>query len=265
MATTSPGNGSLLQSTLAVIEEANTLFLEGLRHPGTIHRKGKIDLVTDVDLALEEYLVKRLAPLVPGAAILAEESAESTTIPERCWIIDPIDGTTNFSHGWPLCGMSVAYCEDGEICLGVISLPAFEECYYASQNGGAFRNGAAIRISAVTGIENALVATGFPYDIEERVDELLPAYRQIQARAQAVRQSGSSALDLAWVAAGRIDVYYERFVRPWDVAAGICIVREAGGQVTQYDGAPFHFEGQRILATNSAIHQEVVDVLRHWV
>lgn len=240
------------------------MFLKGHRSPGRVYRKGKIDLVTDTDMALEKYLVERLAPLAPGAAILAEESAESTDIPERCWIIDPVDGTTNFSHGLPLTGICIAYYEGGEVCLGVISLPVLGECYYAYKGGGAFRNGTSIGVSGTSGIENAIIATGFPYDVEDRIDELLPAYRVVQAKAQALRQSGSCAIDMAWLACGRIDAYYERYVKPWDVAAGMCIIREAGGTVTHYDGSPFRIEKQQILATNSAMHPEMVEALRPW-
>lgn len=255
---------TLLESVLPIVAEAGGLFADGHRNPGTARRKGKIDLVTDTDVAVEKFLIERLAPLVPGAAFLAEESAASSAIPETCWIIDPVDGTTNFSHGWPLTGICVAFHHKGEIGLGVVNLPVLGECYYAARGAGAFRNGDPIRVSDTAGIENALVATGFPYDVEERIDAILPSYRLVQAKAQAVRQTGSSAIDLAWLSCGRIDVYYERRVLPWDVAAGLCILNEAGGTATRYDGSPFDFAKGRILATNSAMHAEFVSLLSPW-
>lgn len=255
---------SLLQAVIHRLNEAGRIFMKGYRNPGEARRKGRVDLVTDTDLAVERFLAERLPPLTPGAVLLAEESAESAAVPDRCWIIDPVDGTTNFVHGWPLTGICIAYCEAGEPVVGVVSLPVLGECYYASKDGGAYRNGIPLRVAEADRLENAMVSTGFPYDAAERLDELLPAFGAVQARAQGLRITGSSAVDLAWLADGRLDAYFETGVMPWDVAAGVCVLREAGGVAARYDGSPFTLEDRRILAANGALLPELVEVLAPW-
>ena len=160
---------SLALQALAIVEESGAIISANHAHPHTIRHKGRIDLVTETDIAVEAFLKERLAALTPGAGFLAEESAEDLRLPDTCWIIDPVDGTTNFAHGLPLTVTSVAYRLNGETVLGIINAPLLRECYIAEKGKGAWRNGERISVSSVAACENALVATGFPYEIARRL------------------------------------------------------------------------------------------------
>lgn len=248
-------------AALAIVEEGGAIMKANHEQPHTIRRKGRIDLVTETDFAIEAFLKERLAALTPEAAFLAEESAESLDLPATCWIIDPVDGTTNFAHGLPLTVVSAAYRKDGELTLGIVNAPLLGECYVAEKGRGAWRNGERIRVSTVASCESALVATGFPYDIASRADEILNRLRPVLAACQGVRRCGAAALDLAWTACGRFDAYYEDGLKPWDMAAGALLVREAGGRVTRMDGSPLDFGGA-VLASNGLLHEAMATLIR---
>ena len=248
-------------AALAIVEEGGAIMKASHERPHTIRRKGRIDLVTETDFAIEAFLKERLAALTPEAGFLAEESAESLDAPATCWIIDPVDGTTNFAHGLPLTVVSVAYRKDGELVLGIVNAPLLGECYVAEKDKGAWRNGKRIGVSAVESCENALVATGFPYDVASRADEILNRLRPVLAACQGVRRCGAAALDLAWTACGRFDASYEDGLNPWDMAAGSLLVREAGGRVTAMDGSPLDLGGA-VLASNGRLHGALEKLIR---
>ena len=180
----------LALQALAVVEESGAIINANHAHPHTIRHKGRIDLVTETDIAVEAFLKERLATLAPQAGFLAEESAEDLSLPDTCWIIDPVDGTTNFAHGLPLTVTSVAYRLNGEIVLGIVNAPLLRECFIAEKGKGAWRNGERISVSSVTACENALIATGFPYEIASRVDEILESDVGTKCGVFDVRQIG---------------------------------------------------------------------------
>ncbi len=252
---------TLARQALAIVRESGAIISANHTQPHTIRRKGRIDLVTETDVAVERFLKERLSALTPGTAFLAEESAENLSIPSTCWIIDPVDGTTNFAHGLPLTVTSVAYRRNGELEIGIINAPLLGECYIAEKGKGAWRNGERISVSTTAFCEEAVVATGFPYEIARRVDEILDRLRPILAACQGVRRCGAAALDLAWTACGRFDAFYEDELKPWDMAAGALLVTEAGGRITALDGSPCDLRWS-VLASNGKLHGVIEKMLR---
>jgi myo-inositol-1(or 4)-monophosphatase len=247
---------SLLHGARAAVAEAGERIKADFAAPAGIRHKGRIDLVTATDLAVEALLKDRLAALAPEAGFLAEETAGHTRLTGPAWIVDPLDGTTNFAHGFPFVCTSVAYYDGREVALGIVNAPILGQCFTAGRGLGASLNDAPLAVSGVSRLEDALVATGFPYAIREHLDEITADMRLALAATQGIRRPGSAALDLAYVAAGRFDAFYEIGLNPWDVAAGWLLVTEAGGRVTSYrpDG-PYHLGASRILASNGALHE----------
>lgn len=246
---------NLTADVAAIAREAGCIVRDHARKPRDIHYKGRIDLVTATDLAVEGFLRERLAALVPDSHFLAEEGSPKAALDQNTWVIDPVDGTTNFAHGLPFVGISIGLWRDGDIALGVVNAPLLDECFTAAKGYGAFRNGEQIRVSSADSLVHSLVATGFPYAINEELPELLPRLGRVLAATQGVRRYGAASLDLAYVATGQYDGFYERRLNPWDVAAGWLLVREAGGVVTRLDGSPFCVHDHDILATNGKIHE----------
>ena len=224
--------------------------------------KGRIDLVTETDVAVENYLKENLKDLVPGVQFLAEESADGQTRPhDDCWIIDPVDGTTNFVHGIPLVGTSVGLWRDGRMELGVVNMPIMQECFYAQRGAGAWSaTGQRLSVSPVHTLHEAVVATGFPYDIPCWQGRILEWLGAVLPSAQGVRRMGAASVDLAYVAAGRFEAFYEADLKPWDVAAGWLLVEEAGGLVSGVDGVPYQW-GEVIVASNGHVHQALRELL----
>jgi myo-inositol-1(or 4)-monophosphatase len=235
------------------------VLLQRLGHPGEIREKSRrADLVTDADRESESVIVRRLRREYPGAAILAEESGAHGGSKAERWIVDPLDGTTNFAHGYPLFCVSIAYEREGELLAAVIYAPAMNECFSAERGAGARLGDRPIAVSTLDRLRDALTCTGFhPADFERNEE----CFRAVSHRAQAVRRDGSAALDLAYVACGRFDGFWEFDLNPWDVAAGTLLVREAGGMVTRAEGAPAALDARSILATNGRIHDELRDAL----
>jgi myo-inositol-1(or 4)-monophosphatase len=236
---------------------------------GTIHapeRKGHIDLVTEFDRRSERLLLERIAARFPGHAILAEESGvhaggpASGTRPVR-WVIDPLDGTTNFAHNYPFFAVSLGVEVEGALAAGAVYDPVRDEMFAAAAGHGAMLNGAPLRVSAIGRVDDALLVTGFPYDVREHPERVLPAFEAFLMRAQGVRRDGSAALNLCFVAAGRFDGFWESALSAWDTAAGAVIVREAGGRITDYGGGAFTPGRGSILATNGRIHDEMMRVI----
>lgn len=255
-----PYAGSLPR-ILEIIRESGALVMDHWRKPRNIRLKGRIDLVTETDLAVEAFLKERLKDVVPGATFMAEESATSRTPHGTCWIIDPIDGTTNFAHSLPFVATSVGLWHEGRVMLGVVNAPVLGECFWAVRGGGAFCNGEPLCVSDREPLEQAVVATGFPYTISEDVDTVLARLRKALVTTRGVRRCGAAAIDLAFVASGRFDAFYEADLKPWDTAAGWLLVEEAGGRVTGFDGAPYDFSNEGILASNGRVHEAMREVL----
>ena len=223
--------------------------------------KGPIDLVTAVDHAAETAIVECLQRLQPSVPILAEERGVVGGSKAGCrFIVDPLDGTTNFAHGFPVFAVSIGYEEDGEVVAGAVLDPLREELFTAEAGRGAHLNGVPIRVSPTAEMQHALLATGFPYS-REAMDRALDLFVRIMRRVRAVRRAGSAALDLCCVAAGRLDAFWEETLRAWDTAAGEVIVREAGGLVSDFDGGPFSNGGPNIAASNGALHPALLEIL----
>ncbi len=248
-------------AALAAAHEAGALLMDRLGNARVVKMKGAIDLVTEADLGAEKIILDRIARAFPDHAILAEEKGAKPGASPYTWIVDPLDGTTNYSHGVPLFAISMALARDTEILFGLVHNPATGELFMAEKGGGAFLNGRPIRVSGQAEISRSLLVTGFPYNLASMMDELMSRFTRCLAAAQGVRRLGSAALDLCFVAAGRFDGFWEQNLHPWDTAAGLIIVEEAGGRVTTFDRKPFTPDKKEILATNGLIHEMLSSVL----
>ncbi|MDT7603624.1 MAG: monophosphatase, partial [Acidobacteriota bacterium] len=244
--------------------DAGRVLAERFGRALEVSNKGDIDLVTEADLAAERLIVERIGSYHPRHAILAEESGDTSRDGEPSefkWIVDPLDGTTNYAHGYPCFCVSIALEQAGEIILGVVYDPTRDEAFAAERGEGATLNGRRIRVSDVEDLNRAMLCTGFPYDVRER-GAFARHFSNFIMHAQAVRRDGSAALDLAYVACGRFDGFWEEGLRAWDVAAGRLLVEEAGGRVSRYDGSPFSIYAPPILASNGLIHDAMMRVLQ---
>jgi myo-inositol-1(or 4)-monophosphatase len=252
---------NLLDLAVRAVQESGKIQKEWLGKDKMVELKGEINLVTEVDKRCEAGIVEIIKKHFPEHNILTEE----TPMPEGSspfrWIIDPLDGTTNYAHGYPCFCTSVALELEGEIIVGAIYDPLLNELFTAQQRKGAFLNGERITVSETAQLTNALICTGFPYDLRESPVNNLNHFTNFIMEARAIRRDGSAALDLCYVAAGRFDGFWELKLNPWDVAAGKLIVEEAGGVVTDFGGETLDIYGQETLASNGRIHGEMVRVL----
>ncbi len=221
-----------------------------------IETKGLHDFVTYVDKSSEEQLVKKLAEIVPEAGFIAEEGTATRKGEKYNWIIDPLDGTTNFIHGITPFAISIALMEDDQIILGVVHELGLNECFYAWKNGPAFLNGTEISVSNNKTIEESLIATGFPYYDYERIDPFMKTMEFFMRNSRGLRRLGSAATDLVYVACGRFEAFYEYSLSPWDVAAGAFIVQQAGGRVCDFKGENNYIFGKEIIASNNLVYDE---------
>ena len=234
-----------------------TLYEAGV----AIEKKGAVDLVTEADKAAEAAVIETISRVFPHHGILAEESgAHSENAPFR-WVIDPLDGTTNFAHGLPLFCTSIAFQAHGETLLGAVLNPITRELFLAEKGKGATRNGKAIGVSQTADLEESLLVTGFPYNRREVLDELMAKVKRCLGKAQGLRRLGSAALDLCYLASGRFDGFWEQNLKGWDTAAGVLIAREAGGTITDFQGGPYTPGDPTMLATNGPIHKEMMHLL----
>ena len=225
---------------LAALEESACLLRGQWYAERHFRHKGRIDLVTTMDVKIQQTLGAALGRVTPGVPLVAEEGNDGEPVfPERCWIVDPIDGTTNFVHGIPLVGITAAFWEHDGPVFGMTACPMLNETWWAVKGQGAFLNGRPVSVSAAEKLEDAVVATGFPYDIRETCDAVVARMAGVLPIAQGMRRMGAASLDLTYVACGRQDAYYESELHPWDYMAGWLIVEEAGGTVTNDRGTPF--------------------------
>ena len=248
-----------LRVAVETAQEAGALLLARSGGPLDIREKGlRGDLVTAADRASEAFIVARLRTASPHATILGEEGGASVGSSDERWIVDPLDGTTNYAHGYPLYCVSIAYEVAGELVAGAIFAPAIDELFCAARGAGATWNGRPIHVSAVPSLAESLVCTGF---IPAKFDRNGANFERLSGLAQGVRRDGSAALDLAFVACGRFEAFWERDLHAWDVAAGALIVREAGGTVSALDGSPFRADSGSTLASNGRVHAAMVAAL----
>jgi myo-inositol-1(or 4)-monophosphatase len=252
-------NPLFLATAVEAVIRAGDIQMAFVASGFNVSKKGKIDLVTEADIAVETMFRGMIAERFPGHTILAEEFGQDKTTRDasHCWVFDPIDGTNNFAHGLPIFCSSLALEVDGRAVLGAIYDPTRKELFVAERGGGAFLNGEPIRVSKAATLVESMLVTGFPYDVHKRIPEIIGLFGEFVGKARAVRRLGSAALDLCYVAAGRMDGFWEQDLKPWDIAAGALIVEEAGGKVTDFDGAPFSSRRHQLLATNGKIHQDM--------
>ncbi len=245
---------------------AGSILADLYNKPHHIRYKGEIDLVTEADVAAEKVILAILGSDHPEVSILSEEShADYSNIPAGpLWIIDPLDGTTNFAHGFPWFAVSIGYAERGESQVGVIYAPMLDELFCACKGHGARLNGERIVVSEAGQLGKSLLATGFPYDVRQSSGQVISALEKVLIRCQGVRRAGAAALDLAYTACGRLDGFWEIKLKPWDTAAGLLLVEEAGGKVTDFKGEAYSPFVPEILASNGLLHGELIALLREF-
>ena len=227
-----------------------------------IHHKGTIDIVTEVDKACEDAIVATLRERFPDHDIVSEETDLGRTGSRFVWYTDPLDGTTNYAHGYPFYCASVALTIAGEVVAGAVYDPVKDELFTAEKGGGSFLNGRRLRVSERTDLVSSLLVTGFPYDVRDDLEGKLALFTRFMGEARAVRRDGAAALDLAYVGAHRYDGFWEERLNPWDMLAGILIVHEAGGRTSRFDGTPVGTMADSIVAANPALHGRMLEVLR---
>lgn len=253
---------AIKNTALSAVFKGGRILSEMYDSPFRVDRKGRIDLVTEADIASEAAIIDALTRRFPDHAILAEESgATDRTSPYR-WVIDPLDGTTNFAHGLPLFSISIAFQAHGETRFGVVFNPVTEELFMAEKGQGATLGGRPISVSTTAAVEESLLVTGFPYNVREVLPGLLKKFESCIEAAQGVRRLGSAALDLCYLACGRFDGFWEESLKAWDTAAGVLIAEEAGARVSGFGGEAFAPGDPEMLATNGSIHQEMITLLK---
>ena len=257
-----------LQVAIKAVIRASEIILETFGNPEGIEYKSRVDVVTDTDKRCEEEIVKILRSETPDFGIIAEEG---TNFPgEKVWIVDPLDGTTNFSHSYPFCGPSIGLCLEDEVLVGVLADPFRDELYFAAKGNGAYMNDLhntgtpqKLSVTSVDTLHKALFSSGFPHDKESQMfKKMLERFIRLEYESHSIRKTGSAALSLAYVAAGRIDGYVASGLHSWDMAGGILIVEEAGGKVTDFEGHPYMMSNREWLISNGTLHDTLVKLLK---
>ena len=251
----------ILQLAEVIARQAGAILMEGYGNVRQIQQKGVIDLVTEFDKRSEEIIISAIQQEFPEHAILAEESGRNKTISEYQWVIDPLDGTTNFAHGIPVFSVTIGLLKNNSPVVGVAYDPIRNEMFSAELGHGATLNNRPIQVSSRMDLGQAVISTGFPYDLRTNPRNNFAQFVQFQRRTRSVRHLGSAALDCAWTAMGRLDGYWEFGVKPWDIGAGALMVREAGGRVTSVDGDENFLSDDTILVSNSLLHEQMLRVL----
>lgn len=242
--------------------KAGELLMEYYKEDLSMYLKGDINPVTIADTESEKLIIGEIKKAFPHHSILAEETGGEKQESEWLWVIDPLDGTTNYAHHYPSFCVSIALLKKCKPIMGVIYHPLLSEFFYAERGNGAYLNDRPIKVSNVDKLDKAFLTTGFAYDVHETEDDNVDNFRAFLKRSMAIRRGGSAALDLAYTACGRFDGFWEMRLHPWDTAAGILMVEEAGGRVTTFDGGDFDIYKKEILATNGLIHNDMIDVLK---
>jgi myo-inositol-1(or 4)-monophosphatase len=254
-----------LTTAIEAVVHAGDVMMSRFGTGVRVDKKGTIDLVTEVDVAIERSFRAMIATRFPGHAVLGEEMGGSAAPPPGpCWVFDPIDGTTNFAHGLPIFCASLALEIDGVAQVAAVYDPTRRELFTAERGSGAFLNGRRLRVSGAAALVDAVLVTGFPYDVHQRVDEIVGLFAAFVGQARAVRRLGSAAIDLCYVAAGRMDGFWESDLKAWDIAGGALIVEQAGGRVTSMSGEPFSSRAGHVLATNMLLHDPMLAVIRDF-
>jgi myo-inositol-1(or 4)-monophosphatase len=253
----------MLNFAIETARDAGQILLEKFGRKITVSLKGDINLVTEADLASEKFIIEKIQSNYPKHSILAEESGESIVIGDSAWkwIIDPLDGTTNYAHGYPCFCVTLALEHNGEIVVGVTFDPTRNELFAAEKGNGATLNNKSIQVSDTQELKDALLVTGFPYNARERED-FASHFTGFTHKSRGIRRDGSAAIDMAYVACGRFDGFWEEGLQAWDVAAGVLLIEEAGGRVSYYDDSAFSIYKPPICASNNLIHAEMLEVLR---
>jgi myo-inositol-1(or 4)-monophosphatase len=252
----------ILQFAVDLALESGRVQKKRYQERHSITYKGEINIVTDVDIECQDRIISRIKRHFPRDLIIAEEKENIYEEHKNRWIVDPIDGTTNYAHGYPFFCTSIAYEEGGEVVCGVVYNPIFEELFFAQKGKGAYLNGERLNVSGIGEMKQALVVTGFPYDVNTSSQNNIDHFVAFLYSAQAVRRDGSAALNLSYLAAGRFDGYWELKLNPWDLAAGVLLLTEAGGKVTDFRGEPFDLYGGQICGSNGVLLREMLRILK---
>lgn len=250
------------QAAVEIAREAGVLQIEKLKTARTIEYKGKFNIVTEVDKACEKLIVDFLKEKFPGQDILAEEGSDVKTKSDWLWIIDPLDGTVNYAHTYPLFSVSIALLHKGKPVVGVVYEPNRDELFVAEKGGGALLNDKPIRVSKTKDVYSSLIATGFAYNVADVDNNNLQHFSRFIRKCHALRRDGVASTDLCYIACGRFDGFWELYLKPWDIAAATLIVKEAGGEVSMFDGRPLDIFGDEIVASNGMIHREMLGILK---
>jgi myo-inositol-1(or 4)-monophosphatase len=251
----------MLNFAIELAHRAGALLRARQEQERSVASKGHTDVVTDADHASEALILAAIAQRFPDHGVVAEESGAAPGASEYQWLVDPLDGTVNYLHGLPTYGVSLAVLRRGELHIGVVYDPSRGELFAAERGGGARCNGRLLRVSGTARLADALLTTGFPYDRGARDDNNLREHNRLLLRCQDVRRTGSAALELCYVAAGRVDAHWELGLKPWDVAAGALILLEAGGSMTDWDDQPWRPGGHKVVGSNGRIHDELLQEL----
>lgn len=263
-----------LPRVLDVVLAAGQIISEHAKRDVQIFHKGPVDLVTETDLAVEEFLFEEFEKLLPGVGFMGEEGeakGNKSSLSGLTWIVDPVDGTTNYAHNVPFVATSVGLWSGSQMLLGIVNCPLLSECFWAGLGLGAFggklergkiTETKPLKVSAAASLSSSLVASGFPYDFKDSLPVILRRLSKVLPLTQGMRRCGAAAIDMAYVAAGRFDAYFEESIKPWDVAAGWLLIEEAGGKVGGLDGGAYDFFKQGIIATNGLVHEKLFEILQ---
>lgn len=258
---------SICRGVVNIAKMAGEFAINEIEHLGREHikLKGNRDLVTHVDQSCERRIVSGLTKLHPDAGFITEEETVESTPKELTWIIDPLDGTTNYVHGIPFFSVSIALMKQNQVVLGVVYNPGLDECFYSYDGAGVFLNDKEVVVSEINSLGDAVIATGFPYENLREVERYTEFLKVLMSHSHGVRRFGSAAIDLAWVACGRFDAFYEAGLNCWDVAAGAFLVKQAGGEVSDFSGGSNYLFGKEMLACNKKLFPRFFDLANSFL